>query len=275
MNILEKIKNIFSCKPATPAQLIQVLRQAQQHQLIDMNELNMMEGVLKVSDKKARDVMVPQAQMVMVEADAFPHNVFPTIVESHHSRFPVIGENRDQVLGILIAKDLLFYAMEHKTDGRRIRDFMRPVVFIPESKRLDMLLKEFRLQRNHMAIVVNEYGGVSGLATMEDVLEQIVGDIEDEYDITDQEPTIKQINQYEYMVKALTPLEDFNRIFQTQFENKNIDTIGGLMSQRFGYLPKLNETIQINGFEVTIVKANRRGIQLLKFKKLSRHVESS
>src|SRR3990167_210971 len=178
MRIIEKLKNFLNREPSNQEQLVDMLRDAEQRQLIDNNELKMMERVLAVSDKQVRDIMVPRPQMIVVDAHSTPKDVFSIEIESRHSRFPVIGESRDQILGILLAKDLLPHTMENNAEQKRIRDLIRPAIYIPESKRLDDLLKEFRLKRNHMAIVVDEYGGVAGLVTIEDVLEQIVGNRE-------------------------------------------------------------------------------------------------
>ncbi len=267
MKLFETLKNFFYREPNNQEQLVDMLRDAEERNLIDNNELQMMESVLDVSDKQVRDIMVPRAQMTVVDANAYPADVFTTIIQSRHSRFPVIGDNRDQILGILLAKDLLPYTLENKAEHRRIRDLIRPAIFVPESKRLDVLLKEFRLKRNHMAIVLDEYGNVAGLVTIEDVLEQIVGSIEDEYDTDEKDPNIKKINTKEYIIKALTPIDDFNQTFETALSKEDCDTIGGLILQQFGYLPKADEKIVFSGFEVTVLKATRRGVQLLRFVK--------
>ncbi|MCX7125697.1 MAG: CBS domain-containing protein [Gammaproteobacteria bacterium] len=227
----------------------------------------MIEGVLAVSDKKVRDIMVPRPQMVVVEGNAHPLDILPTIIQSQHSRFPITEENHDKVLGILLAKDLLPYTIEPKPPQCLVRDLVRPAIFIPESKPLDLLLKEFRLKHNHMAIVVNEYGGIAGLVTIEDVLEQIVGDIEDEYDVDEKETAIKETEKNIYLVNALTPIDDFNDYFNMHLSVADFDTIGGLVLQKFGYLPKRNETIAFDDFEVLVLKATRRGVQLLQFKR--------
>lgn len=265
--MLDKIKKILSRTPQDEAQLIDILHAAQQQQLLDAEALQMIESILAVSDMHARDIMIPRPQMTVVDANESLETVIPTIIESRHSRFPVIGESRDKVLGILLAKDLL-PAVANKKKHHSLRDFIRPATFIPESKRLDVLLKEFRLNRNHMAIVVDEYGGVAGLVTIEDVLEQIVGDIEDEYDINEKKNFIQKLQKGEYLVNALTPIELFNNHFHTNFAKTDFDTFGGLILQQFGYLPKRNEVTQLDRFQVTIVKASRRGIKLLRVKQL-------
>src|SRR3990167_4450830 len=263
----ERLSHFLSREPNSQAQLIEILRDAQQRQLIDRDALHMLEGVLAVSVKNVRDIMVPRPQMVVVDANALPIDTLPTIIQSQHSRFPVIEETYDKVLGILLAKDLLPFTIEPKPTQCYIRDLVRPAIFIPESKPLDILLKEFRLNRNHMAIVVDEYGSTSGLVTIEDVLEQIVGDIEDEYDVDEKEQPIKELEKNIYLVNALTTINDFNHYFKTDFNNANFDTIGGLIVQAFGYLPNRNETITFGDFEVQVTKATRRGIQSLQFSK--------
>lgn len=264
--MFEKLQRLLSQEPQNEAQLIDILHAAQQRQLLDAEALQMIEGVLAVSDMHARDIMIPRPQMVTVDADASPEAAIPAIISSRHSRFPVIGESRDKILGILLAKDLLSVLVKNK-GYQKIRDFIRPANVIPESKRLDVLLKEFRLNRNHMAIVVDEYGSAAGLVTIEDVLEQIVGDIEDEYDVNEKKTFINRVDKSEYLVNALTPIEAFNNYFHTNLPTEDFDTIGGLISQKFGYLPKRNEVIKLNKFQVTIVKAGRRGIKLLRIKK--------
>ncbi|OGT44867.1 MAG: magnesium/cobalt efflux protein [Gammaproteobacteria bacterium RIFCSPHIGHO2_12_FULL_38_11] len=263
---LDRLSHFLSREPHSQKQLIDMLRDAEHRQLIDHDALKMIEGVLSVSDKKVCDIMIPRPQMTVLAGDAHPVDVISTIIQSQHSRFPVTGERPDKILGILLAKDLLPFCINEKHETP-IRDLIRPVVYIPESKPLDILLKEFRLNRNHMAIVVDEYGGVSGLVTIEDVLEEIVGDIEDEYDIDEKKLLIKEIEKNIFMVNALTPIDIFNHYFKTDFNNANFDTIGGLIVQAFGYLPNRNETITFGDFEVQVTKATRRGIQSLQFRK--------
>jgi len=264
----ERLSHFLSREPHTQAQLIETLRDAQQNELIDRDALLMIEGVLAVSDKKVCDVMVPRSQMVVINIDAKPSDVLPMIIESQHSRFPVIADSPDEVLGILLAKDLLQFMIETESTPRSMRNLIRPALFIPESKPLDVLLKEFRSSHNHMAIVADEYGGIAGLITIEDVLEEIVGDIEDEYDIDEKETTIKKNDDDTYLVNALTPIDDFNAYFKTDFSTMDFDTIGGLILQQLGYLPKRNQKIIFGDFEVVILKATRRGIQTLQFKKI-------
>ena len=267
---LEKLNHLLSREPHSQKELISILRDAQQRQLIDRDALKMIEGVLAVSDKKVRDIMVPRQQMIALNGSQLPHDVLNEMIHSQHSRFPVFGDEPDQVIGILLAKDLLSLTIQENTDGRRIRDLVRPAVFTPDSKRLDVLLKEFRQNRNHMAIVVDEYGNASGLVTIEDVLEEIVGDIEDEYDVDEKETLIRvTADQHVFMVSALTPIDTFNQYFKTNLTHENFDTIGGLVMQQFGRLPKRNEMIVFHHFEVLVLKTTRRGIQLLQFKRVT------
>jgi len=265
---LERLTRALLREPRDREQLLKLLRDAKEHELLNQEALTMIEGVLRVSEMKVRDIMIPRAQMIIVEHDAAAQQALPIITDSAHSRFPVIGESRDDVIGILLAKDLLQPSVAEKQEKVTIKDLVRPAVFIPESKRLDILLKEFRLNRNHMAIVVDEYGGVAGLVTIEDVLEQIVGDIEDEYDISDQEPDIKQINQNEYTIKALTPIEQFNEYFNTTISDADFDTIGGYVMQQFGHMPKRGESVMIGSFQITVVLASKRRLQLLRLTKI-------
>lgn len=249
-------------EPKDREQLLELLRDAEQRSLIDADSLAMIEGVLQVSEMQVRDVMIPRAQMVVVERDASPEDILPTLLESAHSRFPVIGENRDEVVGILLAKDLLAYFGSEQRERFSLRDVLRPAAFIPESKRLNVLLKEFRSSRNHMAIVVDEYGGVAGLVTIEDVLEQIVGEIEDEHDIEEDAYILAHGNQ-KYTVKALTPIEDFNEHFGSHFSDEEFDTIGGLVMNGLGHLPTRGETLDLDGYQFKVLRADNRRIYLL------------
>lgn len=264
---LEKLSHLLSREPHSQAQLIEILRDAKHRQLIDHDALKMIEGVLAVSGKKVRDIMIPRPQMIAIDGDAYPNQVMQVITQSRHSRFPVLGEHPDKIVGILLAKDLLALS-ENEKNEKKIHEIAHSVIFIPESKPLDMLLKEFRMNRNHMAIVVDEYGGVAGLVTIEDVLEEIVGDIEDEYDIDEKESFIKESEKDIFTVNALTPISAFNLYFKTELSDDDFDTIGGLIIQHFGYLPKRDETTVFSGFNVQIMKATRRGIQSLQFKRL-------
>jgi magnesium and cobalt transporter len=259
---LKRITQSMSGEPRDLAELIEDLREASERGLFNGDALVMLEGVLAVADMQVRDIMVPRSQMVFVERDESPDKLVQLVVESGHSRFPVIGEDRDQILGILLAKDLLRLQIEGG-EHFEIREYMRPVVFVPESKRLNVLLKEFRLSHNHLAMVVDEYGGVCGLVTIEDVIEQIVGEIDDEHDVEDDQ-TIRPESEREFSVRALTPIAEFNEYFGTAFSDEEYDTIGGLLMQEFGRLPRRGETIQIGELEFRILRADRRRIDLLR-----------
>ncbi len=258
---LEKLGTLLGGEPKDRSDLVEILRDATERHLLDSNSLGMIEGVLEVPELRVRDMMIPRSQMVVIEQDMTLQQILPIVITTVHSRFPVIGENKDEVLGILLAKDLLSFAFG-KEQKFNIREILRPAVFVPESKRLDVLLQEFRKNRNHMAVVVDEYGGVTGLITIEDVLEQIVGDIEDEYD-TDEDHFIKRYSDTSHAVKALTPIEEFNDYFGTSFDNKEVDTIGGLVLSEFGHLPKRGETIEVAGLKFKILRADNRRIYLL------------
>jgi magnesium and cobalt transporter len=241
--------------------LREILQQAHENGLVDLEALSMLDGVLAVSEMQVRDIMVPRSQMVVVERDARSRELIPIIDDSGHSRFPVIVDDRDEVAGILLAKDLLRVLGED--DGSfDISECLRPAVRIPESKRLDVLLKEFRAARNHMAIVVDEFGGTAGLVTIEDVLEQIVGDIDDEHDLDDDE-TITADGDDRWMVQALTPIEDFNQHFGASFPHEEFDTIGGLVMHQLGHVPRRGERVSLGDFDMRVVRADRRRAQTL------------
>jgi len=255
--------------PSDRAGLIRLLREAQGRGLLDADQLAMFEGVLHVSEMQVRDIMIARSQMVVLRRDASLQALLAPVIESGHSRFPVIGENRDDVIGILIAKDLLRYV--HAIDSAErldMRELIRPALFVPESKRLDVMLKEFRTSRNHLAVVVDEYGGVAGMVTMEDVLEQIVGEIDDEHDIDDDSYILDRRDEIA-VVKALTPIEDFNEHFGTGFSDEEFDTIGGLVAQRFGRLPRRGESVVVGVHRFEVVRADNRRIHLLLVKRLS------
>jgi magnesium and cobalt transporter len=263
--LLERLSTLLLREPEDREQLITLLRSAHDHDLLDADGLAMIEGVLQVAEMQARDIMVPRAQMDVIDVGEPPDRFIPLVIETAHSRFPVIGESRDDVIGILLAKDLLrYYAGEEEFN---VREMLRPAVFIPESKPLNVLLKEFRKNRNHIAIVVDEYGGVAGLITIEDVLEQIVGDIEDEYDFDEAEDNIVQEKRGLYRVKALTEIEDFNAAFGTTFSDEEFDTIGGLVLQRFGRVPKRGEQMSIDQLTFRVLRADGRRIYLLQVAK--------
>ena len=248
-------------EPKDREQLVELLRDAQQRNLLDADALAMIESVMQVSEMQVRDIMIPRAQMAVVSRDLSPEEILPIIVEEGHSRFPVISDSRDEVVGILLAKDLLRYRLDGGSSFD-IKDVMRPAVFIPESKRLNVLLKEFRVSRNHLAIVVDEYGGVAGMVTIEDVLEQIVGDIEDEHDIDD-DIFIRKRSETSYILKALTPIEDFNEYFSADFSDEEFDTVGGLLTRAFGHMPKRGEKVTLGRFEFSVLRADTRRLHIL------------
>ena len=259
-SLLERLSSLLLREPEDREQLIELLHSAFERRLLDAEALSMIEGVLQVSETQVRDVMIPRSQMDMIDVAESPAKFIPFVIETAHSRFPVFEDNRDNVIGILLAKDLLrFYAEEEFN----VREMLRPAVFVPESKRLNVLLKEFRANRNHIAIVVDEYGGVSGLVTIEDVIEQIVGDIEDEYDFDETEDNILVDRSGRYRVKAVTEIADFNNHFNSGFSDDDFDTVGGLVVGRFGRLPKRGETIVIDGFTFQVLRADSRKIHSL------------
>ncbi|MGE0557083.1 MAG: HlyC/CorC family transporter [Burkholderiales bacterium] len=263
--LLERLSTLLLREPEDREQLIALLRSAHDHNLLDADGLAMIEGVLQVSEMQARDIMVPRAQMDVIDVNEPPDRFIPLVIETAHSRFPVIGEGKDDIIGILLAKDLLrYYAGEEEFN---VRDMLRPAVFIPESKPLNVLLKEFRKNRNHIAIVVDEYGGVAGLITIEDVLEQIVGDIEDEYDFDEAEDNIIQEKRGIWRVKSLTEIADFNAAFGTTFSDEEFDTIGGLVLQRFGRVPKRGEQLVIDTLNFRVLRADSRRVYLLQVAK--------
>jgi magnesium and cobalt transporter len=243
--------------------IIKILRSATERQLIGQDALDMIEGVFQVSTMQVRDIMVPRSQMVVLERDVSPEDFLPVMNEHGYSRYPVIKEDRDNVIGVLLAKDLLRYFESDQKQRFVFRDVLRQAVFVPESKRLNVLLADFRANRNHMAIVMNEYGGVAGLVTIEDVLEQIVGDIQDEFDYDEDDSMIRK-GEEDFIVKALTPLEDFNEYFNSTFRQGDTETIGGLVTNTFSYLPERGESVDINGFHFTVLHCDSRRINLLK-----------
>lgn len=257
----ERLSQALMFDPRDREQLLDILRDSEKRDLLDADSLGMIEGVLQVSEMQVRDIMIPRSQMVVLSRDSSPEEMLPIIVESGHSRFPVIGDSRDEVVGILLAKDMLRHSVAG-SEGFSIREILRPPVFVPESKRLNVLLKEFRSSRNHMAIVVDEYGGVAGMITIEDVLEQIVGEIEDEHDI-EESKYILQHNRSHFIVKALTPVEDFNEYFETNFSEEEYDTIGGVVLNEFGHMPKRGEEVVINRMVFRVLRSDNRRVYLL------------
>ena len=257
---LERLGAFLSPEPESRDELVEILHGAYQHNLLDADALAMIEGVLQVSEIQVRDIMIPRAQMDIVDINLTPAQFIPYVIETAHSRFPVIDKDKDDVVGILLAKDLLRY---NAGEDFNVRDMLRPAVFIPESKRLNVLLKEFRASRNHIAIVVDEYGGVAGLVTIEDVLEQIVGDIEDEYDFDETEDNIIRDKGGRYRVKAVTEIDDFNTVLGTQFSDEAFDTVGGLVVSQFGRLPKRGERIEFDGLKFEVLRADSRRLHTL------------
>ena len=259
-SLLERLSSLLLREPEDREQLIELLHSAFERRLLDAEALSMIEGVLQVSETQVRDVMIPRSQMDMIDVAESPEKFIPFVIDTAHSSFPVFEDNRDNVIGILLAKDLLrFYAEEEFN----VREMLRPAVFVPEAKRLNVLLKEFRANRNHIAIVVDEYGGISGLVTIEDVIEQIIGDIEDEYDFDETEDNILVDRSGRYRVKAVTEIADFNAHFGSAFSDEDHDTIGGLVTSRFGRLPKRGESIAIDGYGFQILRADSRKIHAL------------
>lgn len=262
---LERLSALLMREPEDREQLIELLHGAYERNLMDADALAMIEGVLQVGELQVRDIMIPRSQMDVVDLNHTAEQFLPQVIEAAHSRFPAVDGEKDDVIGILLAKDLLrLQAGEEES----IRSMLRPAVFIPESKRLNVLLKEFRASRNHMAIVVDEYGGVAGLVTIEDVLEQIVGDIEDEYDFDETEDNIIRDKAGRYRVKAATEIADFNTVMGTHFSDEDYDTVGGLVISRFGHLPKRGEAIEFDGLKVQVLRADSRRVHTLVVERL-------
>lgn len=260
---VERLGQMMGGEPQDREDLLDVFREAEENNLLDKYALSMLEGVLQVSEQRARDVMVPRKKMIVLNKDALLEDVFPVVIEYGHSRFPVITEDKSEVVGILMAKDLLAHALNKK--DITVESIMRPATVVPESKRLNVLLKEFRAKRNHMAIVIDEYGAVAGVVTIEDVLEQIVGEIEDEHDYAEEEYIIER-KKNEYTVQALTPIEVFNEYFSVEFDRDEFDTVGGFMVGRLEHMPKKGEKVIEGKFRFEVLKADGRRIHLLKLK---------
>jgi len=259
---IKRLRQVFGREPEDKEQLVRTLQDAKKRALLDSEALTMMEGVMQVAELRVRDIMIPRAQMAVVARDDSLEQVLAVAVESAHSRFPVIGDDRSEVVGIMLAKDLLGYCGDNGARRFNMRDLLRAAVFVPESKRLNVLLKEFRTSRNHMAIVVDEYGAAAGLVTIEDVLEQIVGEIEDEHDFNEGISILKR-SEHEFTAKAHTPIEDFNEFFGADFEDEDFDTIGGLVVNALGHLPKRGEKVEIGRFQFKVLRADSRKIHLL------------
>ena len=259
--LLERLSALALREPVDREQLISLLRSAYKKNLLDADALSIIEGAMTVSEIQVRDIMIPRAQMDVIDINEPIEQFISVVISTAHSRFPVIGENRDDVIGVLLAKDLLrHYAGEEEFN---VREMLRPAIFVPESKRLNVLLREFRASRNHMAIVVDEYGGVAGLVTIEDVLEQIVGDIEDEYDFDEASDNIILESSGRYRVKALTEIADFNAAFGTSFSDQEYDTVGGLVIAHLGRLPKRGETVTLDGLKIQVLRADSRRVYTL------------
>jgi magnesium and cobalt transporter len=270
---LERLGALLMREPEDRDQLIRLLHSAYERNLLDADALSWIEGAMQVSDMKVRDVMVPRAQMDVIDINETPDRFIPQVIATAHSRFPVIDRDRDHVIGILLAKDLLrYYAGEEEFN---VREMLRPAVFVPESKRLNVLLREFRKIRNHMAIVVDEYGGVAGLVTIEDVLEQIVGDIEDEYDFDELEDNVLRERGGRWRVKAQTEIGDFNQVFGTAFSDAEYDTVGGLVIQRFGRLPKRGESVTFEGLKFTVLRGDSRRLHTLRVERTPQQQEAA
>jgi hemolysin (HlyC) family protein len=260
---LDKLITAFSGEPKSREDLLHIIQDAADNKLLDQEALTIIEGALDVADQQVREIMIPRSQMVVVDIDAQPDALLPTVIESGHSRFPVIGESTDDIRGILLAKDLLPLILNGK-EAFALENIIRPATIVPESKRLNVLLREFRENRYHMALVIDEYGGISGLVTIEDILEEIVGEIEDETDEDNDGAFIRKISDEDFIIKALTPIEDFNEHFNTGFNEDEFDTIGGILMREFGHLPQRNETAEIDGYQFRVLYADNRQIHLLR-----------
>lgn len=271
-SLLERLSHFLLREPEDREQLVDLLHGAYENSLMDADSLAMIEGVLQVSEMQVRDIMIPRSQMDVIDITHPPETFIPHVIETAHSRFPVIEDNKNDVIGILLAKDLLRY---YAGEDFEVRDMLRPAVFIPESKRLNILLKEFRSNRNHIAIVVDEYGGVAGMVTIEDVLEQIVGDIEDEYDYDEDEDNIIQNADGQYRVKALTEIEDFNATVGTTLSDEEFSTVGGLVVHQFGHLPKRGDEITFKGLHVKVLRADSRRLHSIMIEVLSEKTDQT
>lgn len=261
-SLMDRFVSAIGGEPRDRGELLEILRDAQAREIFDADTLQMVEGVFQVVEMRVRDIMIPRGQMVVVENDSPLEEVLKVVIESGHSRFPVINEDKDNVVGVLLAKDLLRFSGVGSNLQFKLDDIMRDATFTPDTKRLNVLLKEFRSARNHMAIVVDEYGGVGGLVTIEDVLEEIVGEIDDEHD-TEEDVDIKDHGDGRFAVRALTPIDEFNEVLGTQFSNEEFDTIGGLLMQYIGHMPKNGETAVIDGCHFRVLAADSRRLHLL------------
>jgi magnesium and cobalt transporter len=268
-SLFERLTALISPEPENRAELLELLHDAQERNLLDADAMSMIEGVFQMSDLSVRDIMIPRSQMDVVDIARPIEEWMPMVLETAHSRFPAVDGDRDKVVGILLAKDLLRY---YASDSFDLRGMLRPAVYIPESKRLNVLLRDFRANRNHIAIVVDEYGGVAGLITIEDVLEQIVGDIEDEYDFDEEEDNILEVNEanagLRWRVKALTELEQFNEALGTTLSSEDVDTIGGLVANHLGRMPRKGEIFEIDQLRFEVLRADARQLHVLLVEKI-------
>ncbi|NHC08890.1 HlyC/CorC family transporter [Stutzerimonas degradans] len=265
---LEKLTQAFVHEPKTRQDLLDILREAHQNKLLDNEALAIVEGAIQVADLQVRDIMVPRSQVISIRADQSPREFLPAVISAAHSRYPVVGESLDEIIGVLLAKDLLPLILREEQHDFDIKELLRPATFVPESKRLNVLLREFRANHNHMAIVIDEYGGVAGLVTIEDVLEQIVGDIEDEHDV-EEDSYIRPLPSGDFLVKALTPIDSFNEFFGSEFPDDEFDTVAGLVMSTFGHLPKRNEITEIDGFRIRVLNADSRRVHMLRVSRLN------
>ena len=263
-NWLDKLGQLFTSEPRSRADVMSLLEAARDNELVDDDSLRIFQGAVRVADMQVREIMVPRSQMVCLRAEDSRDDILSAVIGSSHSRFPVIGDSQDTVLGILLAKDLLPLLLQEKDYAFNISNLLRPVQVVPESKRLNVLLREFRENRNHMVIVIDEYGGAAGLATIEDVLEEIVGDIEDEYDSEDS--YFRRLEDGDYYVKALMPIEEFNAQFNARLSENEYDTIGGLVTHRFGHLPRVGEEVHLGNLHFRVSKANSRQLHWLRLR---------
>ena len=261
---VERISQLFSGEPHDLDELLGVLREARENKLLDTDALAMIEGVLQVSQMRVRDIMIPRVQMVVLPQEAQLESIFPLVIEFCHSRYPVIDGDRSKVVGVLLAKDLLAHVLQNKT--MTVKELMRPVSVVPECKRLNVLLQELRTNGNHMAIVVDEYGQAAGLVTIEDVLEEIVGEIEDEHDDHDDESYVFQRNSNEFVIKALMPIDEFDEHFSTQLATDEYDTIGGFLVNQLEHMPIKGESLVIDNLRFEVIRADNRRVHLIKLK---------
>jgi magnesium and cobalt transporter len=259
---VDRISQLFSGEPQDQEDLLEILREAKEKRLLDSDALTMIEGVLQVNQMQVRDIMIPRVQMVVVPNDAELDTILPLVTEFNHSRYPVIDGDRSKVIGVLLAKDLLAHLT--KNTKLLVKDIMRPAYVVPESKRLNVLLKELRTNGNHMAIVVDEYGQTAGIVSIEDVLEQIVGEIEDEHDDQEDEAYILRRNEREFMIKALTPIEEFDEYFSTNLTTDEYDTVGGFVVSQLEHMPKKGETLKVDRLHFEVIRADTRRVHLVK-----------